>query len=221
MNHSTSRRAPLHGLPHSHQQLLHKVENELKIRHYAQKTRKNYLGHIRRFFFWLQGSPVPTDAQIVKSHLLFLVEHKEVSNASLRNGYSALRFLYKEILHHDFVMDAIKRPQTQRRLPVVFSRAEIKRLLESVVNLKHRMILSLIYAGGLRVGEVVRLKVNDIDSERMLIRVHQGKGRRDRYTLLSQAILDDLRIYWARYHPQKWLFPGARPGRHLSERSIQ
>ena len=158
---------------------------------------------------------------MVKRHLLYLVEEKKVSNASLHNGYRALRFLYKEILHQAFVIEAIKRPRTQQRLPVVLSRTEVKRLLDSVVNLKHRMMLSLVYAGGLRVGEVVRLKVQDVDGERMLIRVHQGKGAKDRYTLLSQAILDELRLYWTLYRPQQWLFPGARTGRHLSERSIQ
>jgi integrase/recombinase XerD len=103
----------------------------------------------------------------------------------------------------------------------VFSPAEVKRLLDCVRNLKHRMILSLLYAGGLRVGEVVRLKATDIDSQRMLIRVHQGKGRKDRYTLLSQTLLDELRDYWIRFQPQEWLFPGGRPGRHLTERSVQ
>ena len=177
----TSKRANLQGLPTGHQKLLHQVENELKIRHYAQKTRKNYLGHIRRFFFWLNGASVPDDPESVKRYLLFLVENKEVSSSSLHNCLSALRFLYKEILHRDPVIDPIKRPRNERRLPVVFSPTEVKMLLDSVGNLKHRMILSLIYAGGLRVGEVVRLKPGDIDSQRMLIRVHQGKGRKDRY----------------------------------------
>jgi integrase/recombinase XerD len=197
------------------------MEIELKIRNYAQKTRKNYLGHIRRFLFWLRGAPVPMDSQTLKSYLLFLVEHKEASAASLHNCYSALRFLYKEILHHNQVIDPIQRPRNEQRLPVVFSPVEVKRLLGSIRNLKHKILLSLLYAGGLRVGEVVRLKATDIDGQRMLIRVHQGKNRKDRYTLLSQTILDELRDYWVRYQPQKWLFPGARPGRHLSERSVQ
>lgn len=106
-------------------------------------------------------------------------------------------------------------------MPVVFSREEVKRLLEKVVNLKHRMLLALIYAGGLRVGEVVRLKPENIDSQRMLIRGRQAKGFKDRYTLLPQSILEELRTYWLRYQPKKWLFPGTRLGRHLTERSVQ
>ena len=221
MNRSTSKRAALHDLSPSHRTLLHQVENELKIRHYAFKTRKNYLGHIRRFFLWLRGAPVPTAPQPIKAYLLFLVEHKGVGAASLHTTHSALQFLYKEILHCHPAIEPIQRPSSERRLPVVLSTCEVKRILDRVVNLKHRMLLSLLYAGGLRVGEVVRLKATDIDSQRMLIRVHQGKGRKDRYTLLSQSILDDLRDYWVRFQPQQWLFPGARPGRHLTERSVQ
>ena len=221
MPNHTSRRASVQGLSIGYQQLLQQVERELKIRHYAQKTRKNYLGHIRRSFFWLKGASLPQEPESVKCYLLFLVDHKEVSGASLHNCHSALRFLYKEILHRDSVIDPIKRPRHERRLPDVFSLEEVKELLAKTDNLKHRMILSLIYAGGLRVGEVVRLKPGDIDSQRMLIRVRQGKGKKDRYTLFSQAILEELRTYWLQCSPQNWLFPGARPGRHLSERSVQ
>jgi hypothetical protein len=111
MNCHPSRGVTLHGLPQIHQEILHQIESELKIRKYAQKTRKNYLGHIRRFFFWLKGAPVPMDSQTLKSYLLFLVEHKDASAASLRNCYSALRFLYKGILHHTQVIEPIKRPR--------------------------------------------------------------------------------------------------------------
>ena len=221
MSHQPSRRATLQGLLPSHQDLFHQAESELKIRHYSPKTRKSYLCHIRHFLYWLQGATVPKEAQILKRYLLFLVEQKNISNATLHNCHSALRFLYKETLHYDPVIDLIKRPRSERRLPVVLSQGEVKKLLDSVINLKHRMILALVYAGGLRVGEVVRLKASDIDSQRMLIRVLQGKGGRDRYTLLSQSILEELRTYWVRYRPQKWLFPGAREGRHLTERSAQ
>ena len=217
----TSRRDRGEGLPLSHRHLLQQVEDELKLQHYAFKTRKNYLGYLRRFFYWLNGAPVPMDPTALKRYLLFLIEQQGHSRASIHNGHSALRFFYKEILHRDQVVDAIKRPRKEQRLPLVFSREEVRRLLGAVPNIKHRMILALLYAGGLRVGEVVRLKPPDIDSQRMLIRVHQGKGAKDRYTLLSQAILTDLRAYWLKYQPQKWLFPGGRIDRHLTERSVQ
>ena len=132
---------------------------------------------------------VETDDHVV----LFLVDKKQISRASLDNCYSGLRFLYKEILNQGDLLREIKRPRPDRKLPVVLSRGDVKRVLEIVENLKHRMILALVYAGGLRVGEVVRLKVSDIDSQRMMIRIRQGKGRKDRYTLLPQAILEELR----------------------------
>ncbi|MBT4499358.1 MAG: site-specific integrase [Gemmatimonadetes bacterium] len=150
--------------------LLRQIESELKIRYYAQKTRRNYLGHIRRFFFWLRGAPVPDDPESIKRYLLFLVEHKEVSSASLHNCHSALRFLYREILHRDQVIAPIKRPRCQRRLPVVFNPEEVKELLANAGNLKHRMLLSLIYAGSLRVGEAVRLKPGGMLTETKLKR---------------------------------------------------
>jgi len=97
----------------------------------------------------------------------------------------------------------------------------VLRLLDSQCNPKHRVIIALLYAGGLRVGEVVRLRVSDIDSERMMIRVRQGKGRKDRYALLPRTIIDDLPVYWKAHRPSKWLFRGGRHGRHLTERSVQ
>ncbi|MEW6418353.1 MAG: tyrosine-type recombinase/integrase [Nitrospirota bacterium] len=114
----------------------------------------------------------------------------------------------------------IKRPRKDKKLPVVLSKEEVAKIINSVDNLKHRAILMLVYSAGLRVGEVVRLKVEDIDSKRMLIHIKGSKGRKDRYTLLSEKALNILREYWRKYKPVKWLFEGAREGRYLSIRSV-
>ncbi|MCL0077220.1 tyrosine-type recombinase/integrase [Dehalococcoidia bacterium] len=106
-------------------------------------------------------------------------------------------------------------------MPDILSRQEVLRLLEAVQNPKHRAIMLLTYSSGLRLGEVVRLKIEDIDSARRLIHLRQAKGRKDRYTVLSQVALDALRAYFKQYHPDQWLFPGAQPGRHLHERTVQ
>jgi len=105
--------------------------------------------------------------------------------------------------------------------PEVLSRAEVLRLFEAVSNLKHRALLMMIYSAGLRVGEAVRLRVEDVDSERRLLHVRQGKGRKDRYVMLLEVALESLWDYWRAYRPTKWLFPGQREGCHLHERTVE
>jgi len=123
------------------------------------------------------------------------------------------------MLKRKFVYD-VKRPRKDRKLPVVLSKEEVAKILALVDNLKHRAILMLTYSAGLRIGEVVRLKSEDIDSKRMLIHVKGSKGRKDRYTILSAKALEMLRQYWKKYKPAKWLFEGAKEGRYLSIRSV-
>jgi site-specific recombinase XerD len=113
----------------------------------------------------------------------------------------------------------IKRPRKDKKLPVILSKEEVANILSSVDNIKHKAILMLVYSAGLRVGEVVRLKPEDIDSKRMLIHVKGSKGRKDRYTVLSEIALQTLREYWKKYRPEKWLFEGAKEGRYISTRT--
>ena len=123
---------------------------------------------------------------------------------------AGIRFFYQQVLRRD---DFPLRVPAKRcgRLPEPLSRGEIARLLDATCNTKHRVLLMTAYGGGLRVSELVHLKPQDIHSERMLIRVNQGKGRKDRYTLLSPRLLEELRAYWREYRPTEWLFPGAGP----------
>lgn len=136
---------------------------------------------------------------------------------------SAIKFLCQNILNKNDLTIYVPRPRKEHKLPVVINQKEVLRILESVKNEKHHaiLILILIYSAGLRVGEVVRLKIEDIDSERMLIHIKQGKGRKDRYTMLSQVALKILRDYTTRYKPETWLFPGGKENKHLTERSVQ
>ena len=199
--------------------LLNRLEAELRLRGYARKTQKSYMGYCRRFLQWKRD--YSGDGQLeVRSHLEWLVD-RGVSRSAFNIAFSALSFLYAEVLKLPNPLEGLRRPRSGRQLPEILSQREVLRLLDSLCNPKHKVIVALLYAGGLRVGEVVRLKVSDIDSERMLIRVRQGKGRKDRYTLLPRTILDDLRSYWKAYQPSTWLFSGGREGRHLTERSVQ
>ena len=133
----------------------------------------------------------------------------------------ALRFFYGVTLHKSWDIGRIPYQKTRRKLPVVLSQQEVAAILDALTNLKHRAILATVYAAGLRVSEVVALRVSDIDSQRMMLRIEQGKGRKDRYGMLSERLLTVLREYWKSTRPQDWLFPGQTPPRHLTRSSVE
>ena len=132
-----------------------------------------------------------------------------------------MKFLSEKVLDKNDLNVNIIRPPKNRKLPVVLSKKEVFKILNCLKNLKHRTLLFLTYSAGLRVSEVVRLKVGDIDSERMLIHIRQGKGSKDRYSILSQVALDELREYGKRYKLTNWIFPGAKKDKHITKRTAQ
>lgn len=158
----------------------------------------------------------------VRKYLLLLLDKQGRSSGYANQALSAIKFLYNEVLGKERITFNISRPKNGRKLPDVLSEEEIAEILNALKNYKHRAILNLVYSAGLRVGEVVSLRVEDIDSERMLVRVKQGKAKKDRYTLLSEAALKELRRYSKKYRIEEgWLFPGGKKGSHLTERSVQ
>lgn len=198
------------------------LRQELKLRNYSPKTIKSYRSHLRSFVaHFAPRHPRELSNEDIRRYLLNLIEVKKSSAGSVNQVLNALRFLYVELYKRPLVLGDIPRPKKPKKLPVVLSQAEVQRILNVVKNLKHRCLLMITYSGGLRVGEVVRLKPEDIDGERMLIHVQNAKGKKDRYTLLGNATLDELRKYWMAYHPGKWLFAGQREGGYLSEESAQ
>jgi integrase len=146
---------------------------------------------------------------------------KKVSTSNINIGYCGLRFFYEKVLHRKWNIERLPHPKVEKRLPVVLSREEVQQILESVHKLKYRVMLMISYAAGLRVSETAKLKLTDIDSKRMLIRVEQGKGKKDRYTLLSDKLLENLRNYYRTYRPKTWLFPGKRPDQPIRVEGIQ
>ncbi|MGE5474947.1 MAG: tyrosine-type recombinase/integrase [Ignavibacteriales bacterium] len=201
--------------------LIKKFEGELKLRGYTQKTRKNYIGHIRRIagYFNKDISLLTTDE--IKGYLLDVMDKQDKSLTYGSQALSAIKFLFNTILDRNEVIESIPRPRKEKKLPNVLSREEIIRIFDCIDNKKHRAILFLIYSSGLRIGEAIRLKISDIDSTRMLVHVYQGKGRKDRYSVLSKVALDELRAYVKKYRPDNWLFPGEDEERFINERSIQ
>jgi site-specific recombinase XerD len=154
-------------------------------------------------------------------YLHYLVEVKQVSAVYLNQLLSAYRILIVEVLRREWKEFNIRRPKSEKKLPVVLSQAEVKQVINSISNLKHRAFISLIYSCGLRVSELINLKIKDIDSSRMQIHIRSGKGAKDRYVMLSEKILLMLRQYWKRYHPREYLFEGATQGKAIAVRTIQ
>ncbi len=196
------------------------LEKELSIRKYSRKTTKSYIRYNRDLLVFSGKEPDEIDNDDIKKYLYYMVEGKKVSTSTLNIIINALKFYYGEILKKKFIYE-VKRPKRDKKLPVILSKEEVARILSNTGNIKHRAILTLVYSAGLRVGEVVKLRSQDIDSKRKLIHIKGSKGRKDRYTLLSDYALKVLKEYLREYKPLKWLFEGARKGRHISTRTVQ
>ncbi|MEX2527215.1 MAG: tyrosine-type recombinase/integrase [Gemmatimonadota bacterium] len=200
------------------------VRRFLVLHGYSPKTRKVYVGHARRFLQAMQAMGKPPQAitpQDVRDYLLQRLEVDEISGSTQNQTVSAIQILFREVLGRPRVVMDLPRPHKGRSLPHVLSREEVGRLLRAMRNRKHRALVMLLYAGGLRVGEVVRLRPEDLDHDRGLMRVRGGKGRKDRYTLLSSRAQEAVAALG--YHPEDgpWLFAGKRPGRHITTRTVQ
>ena len=204
--------------------LLEQVRVALTLRGFSPRTRKVYLGHLRRFLEWCgDGTPGVPDDPVGEgqAYLMDLVDRRDVSRSYQNQVVSALRFLCESVLGRPGLAVRIPRPRKERKLPAVLSPGEVARMLKKARNPKHRAILMLLYSAGLRVGEVVRLRPSDLDVERGLVRVRNGKGGKDRYTLLARRAVDAVRLYRDAYPTERWLFPGPSAERHLSTRSVQ
>ncbi len=203
---------------------LQRVQDALTVRGYSPRTRKVYLGHLRRFLEWCGGGEVklPQDpAREGQAYLLELIRRRRVSRSYQNQVVSALRFLCESVLGEPALALKIPRPRKESRLPAVLSPDEVARMLRKARNHKHRALLMLLYSAGLRVGEVVRLRPEDLDVDRGLVRVRQGKGRKDRYTLLATRAVEAVKLYRDAYPTNPWLFPGTSSSRHVTTRTVQ
>ena len=201
--------------------LREQMKMDLKLKGYSPKTQAAYLGYTKNFVRYFGRSPAKMGEKEIREYLYHLVTEKDLGDSSINSAYSALKFFYKTTLCRDWNMAKIPRRKPEKRLPVVLDGSEIKQLLVVTANLKHRALLMITYSAGLRVSETAHLKVSDIDSKRMQLRIAQGKGKKDRYALLSPVTLNLLRDYWRQYRPFSWLFPGRSPERPISTRTIQ
>jgi site-specific recombinase XerD len=196
-------------------ELRERMSREMQLRGFAAKTQYAYTDAVAGLVRYHGRSPDCISAEEVKDYVLHLINERKLSWSSVNVSIAGIRFFYVETLKRQDVTAGIPPRRTTRSLPEILSTEEIKRLFAVTTNVKHRVLLMTAYATGLRRGELVALKVTDIDSDRMMIRVQQGKGRKDRYTILPSRLLHELRTYWQIEQPSMWLFPGGQGRPHL------
>ena len=197
-----------------------KLETELRSRKYSHRTLELYLYFNKLLCRTLRKTPEEIQAEDVKLFLADLEKNKAYSASSINLAISGIKFFYREVYRNKNISGQ-RRPRQDKRLPVVLSQREIKKILEAEKNPKHRLLLMLVYASGLRVSEVVRLKRRDMDTDRKLINVIAGKGRKDRLTIMSVAVIETLEKYCSLYEIDSWIFPGINPLQPISIRTAQ
>ncbi|MFH1293773.1 MAG: site-specific integrase [Pseudomonadota bacterium] len=197
------------------------MEMDMKLRRFSPRTISCYLACMRNVAVHFSKSPAELGEDEIRGYLHYLIEERKASQAVISQSYSALKFFFEKTLQKHWNVLRIPRSRQRKKLPGVLSKQEVELIFSATTNLKHRAILMTVYSAGLRVGEVTRLKVSDIDSERMMIRVNEGKGLKDRYTLLGERNLEILRLYYKAYRPSEWLFPGRSPSEPVSISAVQ
>jgi len=194
---------------------------DLQLSGIKPNTQKNYLREVDNLIKYFNRSPEELTEADLKEYLLHLMEDRHLSEGSFRFYVAALKFLYRTTLKREWLVEKIKHPRAKRKLPVVLDLSEVESIFAVTTNLKHKAILMITYSSGLRASETARLKITDIDSKRMMVRITQGKGGKDRYSILAQRTLEHLREYWRHYHPREWLFNGMKENDHIAISSVQ
>ncbi len=189
-------------------ELRKKMIREMQLRNFAKSTHVAYLRAVEKIAAHYKKSPDKLSEKEIYDYLLHIKETLKYSTCNV--AISGLKFFYNETLDNSFCFKP-PRKKGQMKLPAILSPNEVRRIINSTNNPKHRVLLMTTYSAGLRVGEVVNLRQEHIDSDRGMIRVEQGKGNKDRYSLLSQNLLEELRSYWKIYRPKTWLFTGKNP----------
>ncbi len=184
------------------------------------RTQESYLREAENLAKYFNRSPAELGEAELKEYLLYLIKERHLSEGTFRYYVAGLKFLYRTTLKREWPVEKIKHPRAKSKLPVVLDLSEVESLFSVTRNLKHKAMLMLTYSAGLRVSETAKLGLADIDSKRMTVRISQGKGGKDRYSILSQATLEQLRQYWKKYRPQEWLFEGQKQNDHISLSTI-
>lgn len=199
-----------------------KMTADLDLRSFASKTKTEYLRCVKNFVAYHHRSPTELGEREIREFLLHLINEREVGSATQRMYVAAIKFLYTATLDRPEAVAKIPWPKRAQTLPDILTGEEVEQLFRQIVSLKHRAILMTAYGAGLRISEACSLQTSDIDSKRMLIHVHKGKGSKDRYVMLSERLLEVLRTYWKVARPPgPFLFPGAIPGRSITINTVE
>jgi integrase/recombinase XerD len=201
--------------------LRQRMIEDMQVRHLAPKTQLSYQQQVAAFARYFNRSPKLLGPEDIRAYQVYLTREKKLSASSLIVATCALRFLYKVTLQKPWSITQIPLPKAPQKLPVILSREEVAQFLENTIGLQPHVILATAYATGLRLSELRHLRLTDIDSQRMVVRVEQGKGQKDRYVMLSPLLLEELRAYWKRTRPRVWLFPGAAADQPISQGAIE
>ena len=201
--------------------LRQRMLEDMRLRNFSAATQRSYIHYVSAYAKYYWTSPDKLGLDDIRNYQLYLKEKRQLSPPSINTFVSAIQFFYTVTLEMPWSSTQFTRMKVPEKLPVVLSQSEVTQLFGHVGILKHRAILMLCYGSGLRISEAVSLKVEHIDSARMLIRVEQGKGAKDRYTVLGQRMLTLLREYWRLQRPVDFLFPGSKPGTHLQPTTVQ
>jgi site-specific recombinase XerD len=199
--------------------LRRRMIEDMTVRNFLEKTQKDYIRHIKSLTAFLGRSPDTATAEDLRLYQLHLTD-TGVRPPTINSAVSALRFFFSVTLDRPDVTKPLTFVAEPRKIPVVLSPEEVARFLEAAPGPKYKAALSAAYGAGLRVSEVVALKICDIDSKRMLLKIEQGKGRKDRFAMLSPQLLELLRDWWRIARPRVWLFPGQNPVNHLTTRQL-
>ena len=199
-----------------------KYEAILKRKRYSENTIKTYINYFGNFIAYFSEKELPEiTPEEINNYILELIDSRNISISQQNQRINAIKFYYEKVLNRQKQYYTIERPRAEKKLPNVLSKEEINKLIGTIENLKHKCIISIIYSAGLRRSEVINIKPEDIDSDRMLIKISGGKGKKDRYSLLSSKLLENLRIYYKEYKPDKWLFEGQNKGKYSVESVAQ
>jgi len=202
--------------------LRQRMTEDMQVRNLSPHTQTSYLQQVSLFARYFRKSPDALTPDHIRIYQIYLTNEKKLATSSIHTAVAALRFLYRVTIKKEWTFaNDIPLPRKPQKLPIVLSPEEVVHFLDCVDYPKHRVILTSCYAAGLRISEAVRLKPSSIDSRRMVIRVEQGKGRKDRYVMLSPMLLEILRSHWRAIRPKEWLFPGIRDDRPITKDAVE
>lgn len=196
------------------------MSEDMRVRNLAVTTQKAYIDQVAKFAKYFGKSPALLGPEEVRTYQVYLRNENKLGWSTFNGAVCALRFLYQNTLHVDWVFEKIPYAKKPRKRPIILSLDEVCGFIQAIPNLKHRLLVILGYGTGLRASEALQLRIGDIDSKRMMIRANQGKWRSDRDVPLSPTLLAWLRAYWKIVRPTEYLFPGRNPARPLARKTL-